>query len=191
MRKAMGFAALLAVFFLAAAGCGAGGTKVVIQQGVYNPDVAGTSLAAYKGKTVYFPGVTNQANDTSIWAYYSVDKKYYYEATPALQTYFWDCFHKAFQRIGVRVLAAPWSPGTESAKELNIYLNSMNDRKLVFSVTLAIPGEKSFQKQYTVEMPPAGTDDLKALEQRSYRFMDTAFLTMVTDPEFRKEFLRK
>ncbi len=191
MRRIAGTSALLFVFFLMTAGCGGGGTKVVIQQGVYNPAVGAPNLAVYKGKTVYFPSFTNQANNTGIWHYYSADKKYYYEAAPSLQTYFWDCFSKAFTRIGVRVLATPWSPGTESAKELNIVLNSATDEKVVFSVTLVIPGKSSFQKQYTVEAPPAATDDLAELEKRSYRLVDSAFLAMVTDPDFKKEFLKK
>ena len=191
MKRFMGLAALLTVFSLAVGGCVAGGTKVVILQDMYNPAVDTSNLAAYKGRTVYFPGVTNQANDTTIWSYSSVDKKYYYEATPSLQTYFWDCFHKAFTRIGVRVLATPWTPGTEAAKELNVILNSVTDQKLVFNVTLVVPGEQSFQKQYTVEAPPTDTADLKELEKRSYKLVDSAFLAMVNDADFRKVFLKK
>lgn len=188
MGRVMGLTALVCVFCLAIAGCGPGGTKVVIQQGLYNPAVDAPNLAAYKGKAVYFPSVTNQANDTTIWSYYSADKKYYYEATPALQTYVWDCFVKAFNRIGVRALA---TPAMESTKELNVILNSVTDQKLVFSVTLTPLGESAFQKQFTVEAPPVETSDLKELEMRSYRLIDSAFLTMVTDPEFRKAFLKK
>jgi len=188
MRRVVGLAALVTFFCLAVAGCGAGGTKVVIQQGVYNPAVDAPNLAAYKGKIIYFPSVTNQANDTTVWAYYSADKKYYYEATPSLQTYVWDCFVKAFNRIGVRALAMPVM---ESPKELNVVLNSVTDQKFVFSATLTTPGETSFQKQYTVDAPPTAATDLKALETRSYKLVDAAFLAMVTDSDFRKAFLKK
>jgi hypothetical protein len=189
MERFKGIFALLLVSSLALAGCGAG-TVVSIKQGMYNPAIETANLGAYKGKLVYFPSVTNEANDTSIWDYYSVDKKYYYEATPSLQTYVWDCFVKAFNRIGVRASATPWGPDTPNVKELTIVLNSVTDQKFVFTATLNTLGKSPFQKQYTVEAEPTKSTDLKELEARSYRLIDSAFLTMVTDADFRKAFLK-
>ncbi len=184
-------AALLFACFLALTGCPRGGTKVFIKQTSYNPSFATANLSAYKGKPLYFSSVTNNAADTSIWDYYSVDSQYAYEASPALQTYFWDCFVRSFNRIGVRTLVTPWTAGTETSPELQIVLNSVTDQKFVFSVTLIKPGESTFQKEYTVVAPPAGTADLAELEKRSYRLVDDAFMAMVGDPEFRKAFLKK
>jgi len=135
--------------------------------------------------------VTNNAANTSIWDYYSTDSQYAYEASPSLQTYFWDCFIKSFHRIGVKTLVTPWSAGTETAPELQIVLNSVSDQKFVFSVNLIKPGQSTFQKEYTVESPPAGTADPAALEKRGYRLVDAAFAEMVGDPWFRKAFLKK
>ena len=191
MGRIFGKAVLLFACFLALTGCPRGGTKVFIKQNVYSPSFETANLSAYKGKTLYFSSVTNNAANTSIWDYYSADSKYAYEATPALQTYFWDCFVKSFNRIGVRALPSPWSMGTDTAPELQIFLNSVTDRKFVFTVNLIRPGESTFQKEYTVESPPAGTTDPAELEKRGYRLVDDAFLTMVGDPEFRKAFLKK
>ena len=182
---------LLFACFLAFTGCNKGGTKVFIKQNVYVPSFETANLSAYKGKTIYFSSVKNDAANTSIWDYYSADSQYAYEATPALQTYFWDCFVKSFNRIGVRTLVAPWSPGTETAPELQIVLNSVSDQKFVFNVTLLKPGASTFQKEFTVETPPAGTADVAELEKRGYRLVDDAFMAMVGDPEFRKAFLKK
>jgi len=185
-------AVLLFACFLALTGCPTrGGTKVFLKQTSYNPSFATANLSAYKGKTLYFSSVTNNAANTSIWDYYSTDSLYAYEATPALQTYFWDCFIKSFNRIGVRTLVAPWTPGTETAPELQIVLNSVTDQKFVFNVTLIKPGDSTFQKEFTVETPAAGTADLAELEKRGYRLVDDAFLAMVGDSEFRKAFLKK
>lgn len=184
-------ATLLFACFLALTGCPRGGTKVFIKQTSYNPSFATANLSAYKGKPLYFSSVTNNAADTSIWDYYSVDSQYAYEASPALQTYFWDCFVRSFNRIGVRTLVTPWTAGTETSPELQIVLNSVTDQKFVFSATLIKPGESTFQKEYTVVAPPAGTTDLAELEKRSYRLVDDAFMAMVGDPEFRKAFLKK
>lgn len=191
MGRIFGKAVLLFACCLALTGCPRGGTKVYIKQASYNPSFATANLAAYKGKTLYFSSVTNNAANTSIWDYYSLDSKYAYEASPALQTYFWDCFVKSFNRIGVRTLVAPWTPGTETAPELQIVLNSVSDQKFVFSATLVRPGGSTFQKEFTVEAPPAGTEDLAELEKRGYRLVDDAFMAMVGDPEFRKAFLKK
>jgi hypothetical protein len=191
MGRIFGKVVLMFACFLALTGCPQGGTKVFIKQTSYNPSFETANLSAYKGKTIYFSSVTNNAANTSIWDYYSADSKYAYEATPALQTYFWDCFVKSFNRIGVRALAYPGSAGTETAPELQIVLNSVTDQKFDFTVNLIRPGESTFQKGYTVESPPAGTADLAELEKRSYRLVDDAFTAMVRDPEFRKAFLKK
>lgn len=184
-------AVLLFACFLALTGCPRGGTKVFIKQTAYNPSFDTGSLSAYKGKTLYFSSVTNQAANTSIWDYYSTDSQYAYEATPSLQTYFWDCFIKSFNRIGVRTLVTPWSAGTDTAPELQITLDSVTDRTFVFTVNLIRPGESTFQKTFTVEAPPAGTADPAELEKRGYRMVDAAFTTMVGDPGFRKAFMKK
>ena len=191
MGRIIGKVVLLFACFLAFTGCIGGGTKVFLKQTSYNPSFETANLSAYKGKPLYFSSVTNNAANTSIWDYYSVDSQYAYEASPALQTYFWDCFVKSFNRIGVRTLVAPWTPGTETAPELQIVLNSVTDQKFVFSVTLIKPGDSTFQKEFTVVTPPAGTADLAELEKRGYRLVDDAFMAMVGDPEFRKAFQKK
>ena len=192
MGRIFGKAVLLFACFLALTGCPTvGGTKVFIKQTSYNPSFDTANLSAYKGKPLYFSSVTNSAANTSIWDYYSTDSKYAYEASPALQTYFWDCFMKSFSRIGVRASASPFGTGTEMAPELQIVLNSVSDLKIVFNVTLIRPGESTFQKEFTVEAPPAGTTDLAELEKRGYRLVDDAFTAFVRDTEFRKAFLKK
>lgn len=192
MGRIIGKVVLLFACFLAFTGCIGGGTKVFLKQTSYNPSFETANLSAYKGKTIYFSSVTNNAANTSIWDYYSAaPPRYAYEATPALQTYFWDCFVKSFNRIGVRVLASPWIAGTETAPELQIVLNSVSDQKFVFTVNLIRPGESTFQKEYTVESPPAATTDLAELEKRGYRLVDDAFLAMVGDPGFKNAFLKK
>lgn len=192
MGRNTGKIVLVLAFLLAVSGCrGGGGTKVFIKQNTYNPSFDTANLSGYKGKTIYFSSVTNNAANTSIWDYYSTDSQYAYEATPSLQTYFWDCYVKAFNKIGVRTLVAPWSSGTETAPELQIVMNSITDQKFDFGVTVIIPGVSTFQKQYTVEQPPAATNDPAELETRSYKLVDASFRALVSDPEFKKAILKK
>ena len=191
MGRFFGKIVLLFACFLALTGCPGGRTKVFIKQTSYDPSFETTNLSAYKGKNIYLPFVTNNAANTSIWDYYSTDSKYAYEASPALETYFWDCFIKSFNRIGVTTLASPWTAGTETTPELQIVLNSVSDQKFVFSVNLIKPGQPTFRQEYTVESPPAGTADLAELEKRGYRLVEDAFTAMVQDPGFREAFLEK
>lgn len=191
MGRIFGKAVLLFACFLALTGCPRRGTMVYLKQTSYNPEFSTANLSVYKGKPLYFSSVTNNAANTSIWDYYSVDSQYSYEASPALQTYFWDCFIKSFNRIGVRTLDSPWTSATDSVPELQIVLNSVTDQKFVFGVSLSRAGESTFRKEYMVEAAPAGTADVAALEKRGYKLVDDAFLAMVGDPGFRKAFLKK
>jgi len=68
---------------LAVAILGCQGVKVPFSQGVkvpldnYKASFSG-GYEAYKGKRVYLMNFDNQANDTSVWRYYSPDKKFGY-----------------------------------------------------------------------------------------------------------------
>lgn len=52
-------------------------------------------------------------------------------------------------------------------------------------------GQSTYQKEYTVESPPAATADPAELEKRGYRLVDAAFTAMVGDSGFRNAFLKK
>jgi hypothetical protein len=166
--------------------CRTAGTKVVIRQDLYAPSFAAKDLSAYKGKSVYFPAVTNNANNTSIWNYYSPGSDVYYEATPALQTYFWDCFAKDFNWIGVKL-----APDATAAPHLEVIMNSVTDQEFKFQVILLGPGKPPFRKDYTVTMAPTKEKDPAQLEKRGYQLVDAAFMAMVGDADFRKAFLSK
>jgi len=181
-RKSVVVCACLAVAGLVA--CRAAGTKVVIRQDIYMPSFANENLSAYKGTSVYLSAVTNNANNTSIWNYYSPGSAVYYEATPALQTYFWDCFIKDFNWIGVKTAS-----DSSGAPNMEIIMTSITDQEFRFQVILLPPGKSPFRKDYTVTMSPTQDTDPAKLEQRGYRLVDAAFTAIVRDPEFKKAFL--
>lgn len=179
----------VACAFLAVAGlvaCRAAGTKVVIRQELYVPSFKAENLSAYKGTKVYLSSVNNEANNTSIWNYYSPGSAVYYEATPALRTYFWDCFIKDFNWIGVKMAS-----DASEAPNMEVVMTSITDQELKFRVILLAPGRSPFRKDYTVTMAPTQETDPAKLEQRGYRLVDEAFTAIVRDPEFQKAFLRK
>lgn len=167
-------------------GCRAAGTKVVVRQDLYTPSFAPKNLSAYKGKSVYLSAVTNNASNTSIWNYYSPGSDVYYEATPALQTYFWDCFIKDFNWIGVKTAS-----DASSAPNMEVIMNSITDQEFKFNVILLVPGKQPFRKDYTVKMPPTQDKDPAKLEKRGYELVDASFMAIVGDADFQKAFLGK
>lgn len=51
--------------------------------------------SVYKGKRVYLMNFENQANDTSVWYYFSPDKKFRYDTDTFIHNYFWYSFQAA------------------------------------------------------------------------------------------------
>ena len=185
--KSKPFASLLllaCLLSLAATGCR--GVKIDLKQAAYAPEFDTSDLSAYKGKSVFISDIANNAPNTSIWNYYSTSTDIYYEAMPTLHGYIWDCFVKAFDRIGVTVAA-----DASSAPDLGLSFTSITAQEMVFDVVLSRTGEAPFRKRYQVASPPARGFDPAALEKRGYGQVDEAFAAVVADPDFRKAFLGK
>ena len=70
---------------------------------------------------------TTRSPNTGIWNYYSATSNVYYEAMPTLHGYIWDCFVKAFERIGVKVAA-----DAANAPDLGIAFTSISAQEMVF-----------------------------------------------------------
>jgi hypothetical protein len=188
MKKSLVKSLILPACLLAltAAGCKGRGLKIDLKQASYTPAFEMSGMGGYKGKSVYISGITNNAANTSIWNYYSTTSNTYYEAWPSLQSYFWDCFVKAFNRIGVNVAA-----DAANVPDFSLSFSSISAQELLFEVTLSRVGEAPFRKQYKVAAPPAQGVDPAALENRGYGQVDHAFAAIVSDPDFRRAFLGK
>jgi hypothetical protein len=175
---------LACLLTLAASGCKGAGVKIDLKQASYAPGFDTAGLAAYQGKSVFISDIANNAPNTSIWNYYSTTSTVYYEAMPTLHGYIWDCFVKAFERIGVKVAA-----DAANAPDLSLAFTSISAQEMVFDVVLSRTGEAPFRKQYKVAAPPARGVDPAALENRGYGQVDEAFFSIVSDPDFRRAFL--
>ncbi len=187
MKRFFGKSSLLLACTLALTVTGCRGVRIDLKQASYAPAFDTADLAGYKGKTVFVSDIANNARGTTIWDYYSGTSRTYYEAWPTLRTYFWDCFVKAFDRVGVTI-----APDAQNAPDFSVSFTSISDQELVFDVVLARAGEAPFKKQYKVETPPPdAAADPAALENRGYRQIDQAFTAVVADPDFRKAFLKK
>ncbi len=151
----------------------------------YNP-VFTDEYSDYKGEPVYLMNFDNQANDTSIWYYYSLDKKFSYSSSGTIHNYFWYAFRDAFVKAGMRVSNVD-NPNL-TAPAMWITLLSITDVSYLVRVTVQKTGTTLLEEKYTIQEPPLEEKDrnLPALEQRAYRMTNRLIETIMKDPRFRK-----
>ena len=134
-----------------------------------------------------------------------------YEGDAQLESYYWYCFQKAFRHIGVNVVDYTYAggprpygyhygwgygydPGPEAARaakgvaEFGLTLTSLTDQEFSFKVYVYKNGETKLEKDFTVKMSAAGTDNVADLEKRSYKLVDLAFTTIMKDKDFQRVF---
>ena len=189
------------------AGC-AGGTKVVTTQEKYSPSFKAGEFSRYKGKKLVLSSFFNQAANTKAYAYFSPDKKLTYEVNIQLETFYYNSFQKAFKQIGVNLVdysyddrhggyrhhywwGVPGPGGYRAPKgvsEFQFIMLSMTDQEFKFKVMLFKEGESKFDKEYTVTMAAATSDNPAELEKRAYQLVDLAFTTILRDREFSRAF---
>jgi len=189
------------------AGC-AGGTKVVTTQEKYSPSFKAGEFSRYKGKKMVLSSFFNQAQNTKAYAYFSPDKKLTYEVNIQLETFYYNSFQKAFRHVGVNLVDYSYDdrhpyrhhhywwgvpgPGAYRApkgvSEFQFTLLSMTDQEFRFKVTLFKEGESKFDKEYTVTMAAATSENPAELEKRAYQLVDLAFTTVLRDREFSRAF---
>ena len=171
------------VISLLSSGCAGRRTSVLIDQ--YKPQFS-KEWNQYKGKSVYLMNFDNQANDTSIWYYYSRDQKFNYGTQSTIQNYFWYAFNDAFVKAGVAVsnVENPDLP----APSMWVTLRSITDERYQIRVTVQKKGSTAFIKDYISQEPlPAEGDRNPAdLAQRAYRMTNQLIESILADPDFQK-----
>jgi hypothetical protein len=182
-------------------GC-ASSTKVMISSDKYSPAFRAGDVSRLKGKKLILSSFYNQAQNTKTWNYFSADKKYMYEGNAQLETYYWNCFYKAFKQAGVKLVdygygdyRGPWwwgvpPPGHQSkgVAEFQLILTSLTDQEFKFRALLFKDGQTKYEKEFTVNMDAAQSENAAELEKRAYRLVDLAFTTIIKDREFQKAF---
>lgn len=191
-------------------GC-ASGTKITITQEKYSPSFRAADYSRYKGKKLVLSSFTNQAQNTKTYNYFSPDKKLTYEGNVSLETLYLNGFTKAFKHIGVTLVDYIYDddyryrpgyrhgwwwghPGPGGYKaprgvpEFQFTLVSMTDQEFMFKVAVFRDGESKLDKEYTVKMAPAATENAAELEKRGYQMVDLAFTTIMKDRDFQRVF---
>jgi hypothetical protein len=165
-------------------GCG-GRAKVSLEN--YEPAFT-RDHRVYKGKSVYLMNFENQAEDTTIWYYFSTDRKLSYGIDDLIHNYFWYGFYHALVKVGMRVTNVD-NPDL-SAPAMWLTLISITDEHFQLKVTVQQKGAAVFVKRYEVKEPPLLGDERTPLnlEKRAYKMTNGLFETILDDPEFKKIF---
>lgn len=187
-------------------GC-AGGTKVAMKQESYSPSFRAGDYSRYKGKRLCLSSFFNQAQNTKSYSYSSPDNKLNYEGNVKLEELYLKGFTKAFKHIGVTLVDYTydqdyhrhgyrygwWGPAAgyrapKGVPEFQFILTSLTDQELKFKVLVFRDGDSRLDKEYTVTMPPAATENPAELEKRGYQLIDLAFTTIMRDRDFQRVF---
>lgn len=201
---------ILCISALLLAGC-ASGTKIVLTQEKYSPSFRAADYGRYKGKKLVLASFTNQAQNTKTYNYFSPDGKLNYEGNVSLENLYLSGFTKAFRYIGVTLVdyiydedyryrsgyrhgwwwGHPGPGGYRAPRgvaEFQFTLLSMTDQEFTFKIAVFRDGQTKLDKDLTVKMAPAATDNAADLEKRGYRMVDLAFTTIMRDRDFQRVF---
>ena len=165
-------------------GCG-GMANVSLQD--YKP-VFTRDHRVYMGKSVYLMNFENQANDTTIWYYFSTDRKFSYGTKDLIHNYFWYGLRDALVKVGMIVTNVD-NPDP-NAPAMWLTLMSITDERFQVKVTVQRKGKPDFVEKYEVQESPLPSDDRKPadLEKRAYEMTNRLFETILDDSDLKKIF---
>lgn len=166
--------------------------SVVVTLTNYFPNFT-TDLSEYRGKRINLLDFDNQAKDTTLGYYFSLDRKTSYSGPSFIDNYFWYSCEKALISLGM-VVSNRNTPDPH-APAVWMSLKSMSDVK--FEVELKLQKfvyGVSFTKIYTItgeNLPDKVEQRTKEyLEKRAYNMTNKLFETILNDPEFKIAYLK-
>lgn len=155
----------------------------------YNPVLNG-DFSRYKGKPIYLMNFVNKAQNTTLWCYFSDDRKIAYCGDSTLQTYFWFSFEKTMKHLGMVVSSEHRPDPTAPAVWMN--MESITDRRYVVEVMIQTRWEPSFAKTYEISGDTSGNvgGSPADLEKRAYLMTDRLIGTILADAEFQEAYFK-
>jgi hypothetical protein len=185
MHQKTSLASLNGIFLcilLVACAAGLQGSKIELKR--YAPAFT-ADLSEYKGKRIYLMNFDNQANDTSLWYYFSPDKKFTYGGDSTIHNYFWYASEMALKNLGM--IVSNMDRPDPSAPAMWMTLKSVTDIMFMVEVKIQTFGSPFFVKVYTVNEAAMsyGERTPENLEKRAYAMTNRLIETVLTDPEFK------
>ena len=170
----------------------AGTLNVLISKDLYQPSLDPSRYADYKGQIIIFDSIDIEAPDVTNFYYLNEDKTVGYTLSYApygmqqpVVSFFWYALQKAFVNIGIDIREA--GP-IKNAAQLHLKIMYLTDQEAKFAVSLSRNGLLLLQKIIisSKKFPP--TKDVPDLQKRSYEFIDHIAETILSDPDFKREF---
>lgn len=174
-------AALLAI---AAATSACAGTGVTLSAAEFQSRLVDQS-GGYRGSHLHLVTPTNQAENTTIFYYYSADRRVSYGG-PALTSYLWYGLEKAFDAVGIMVHE---NEGEYPAPELDLTFTSWTETEFVGEIRLR--GTQGYRRQLHVVFPnpPGPTATLAERKAFAYNQLDLIAACILDDKQFKASLL--
>ena len=154
--------------------------KVELSSARYTPKFQINKYSAFKNKNLFLSSMTNNAKDTTVFYYFSSDFQIRY-GHEALSSYFWYCFAKGFNRVGITTYkdSAP-----SDIPEFTFEFDSITDQYISYRATVTKRYNVVYQRKFEVTMPDPATENVYILEDKAYEMVDSIILNILDDPDF-------
>jgi hypothetical protein len=166
--------------------------NVPVSRDQYQPLLDKSKYAEYRGQKMIFDSIDIEAPDVTNFYYLSEDKTagytLFYKSDGIQQpvvSFFWYALQKVFVDIGIDVREVGL---IKNAAQVNLKIMSLTDQEAKFIVSLSRNGYLIMQKEIIASQKLPPTKDLSELKKRAYAFIDLIAETILSDPDFKREF---
>lgn len=191
-RKTNIFILLTLILFSCAFPPPMGTINVPVSRDLYQPGLDPSRYSEYRGQIIIFDSIDIEAPDVTNFYYLNEDKTVGYTlfyTSDGMQqpvvSFFWYALQKVFINIGIDVKEGGLIKNTS---QLNLKIISLTDQDAKFKVSLLRNGFLLMQKEIIVSKKFPPTKDASELKKRSYEFIDHIAETILSDPDFKREF---
>ena len=166
--------------------------NVRVSRDQYQPLLESSKFAEYRGQIIIFDSIDIDARDVTNFYYLNDDKTVGYTlfyTSDGIQqpvvSFFWYALQKSFINVGIDIREGGL---IKNAARLNLKITALTDQEAKFTVSLLRNGLLLMQKEIVVSKKFSPTKDDSELKKRAYEFIDLIAETILSDPDFKREF---
>lgn len=188
--------------------CAALRTTINLKPEKFTPTTSDARYAIFKGQSIFLsPILTKDLNiGEGGWYYYGKNNMIVYVAESSIAEYLQECFVKTLRQAGAHVFAAPATKSMTggifpqsytsaekravptAVKDVQIIINKLKDSSVVLTVSIFTKESIVFQKDISLSINEAESDDMSFLENRSNDFYNSIVASVLLDNDFQIAF---
>lgn len=162
-------------------GCASSSLKVDLTYEKYTPRFQLDKYSAFKDKRIFMSPFINYSSNASRYYYYSSDFKIQYGRDVVIEDYYWYCFRKAFNNIGM----ITYHDVADASYPVFIFeIDYLTDQKIIYEVIVSKRSKIFYQKQFAITMPVPEQKEKQYLEDRAYLMVDNIITNVLNDQNF-------